>query len=232
VLPQKSNTILAGMVEWLSSKIPVGAGTMPKRRMSRHSVTQPLDASYRLIPLTQGKNTIVDVADFEWLSSWNWYARPINNGAQFYASRKRIKGEESLPRWVQMHVVILGGYGDHKNRNTLDNRRENLRQCTPAQNAINKGLSHRNTSGYKGVSWSAKKQIWKAAIGVNRKQHHLGFFVFKEDAADAYNKHAREMHGEFAVLNVLPKDFSPRSWDFRTIPSNAHKQQSVYRRKS
>jgi hypothetical protein len=33
--------------------------------MKRHSVVQPLDTSYRLIPLTQGQNAIVDAADFE-----------------------------------------------------------------------------------------------------------------------------------------------------------------------
>ncbi|MCH7686587.1 MAG: HNH endonuclease [Planctomycetes bacterium] len=40
---------------------------------------------------------------------------------------------------------------DHINRNRLDNRDENLRFVTFSQNQINKGLSTRNTSGFKGV---------------------------------------------------------------------------------
>lgn len=47
---------------------------MPKNRVKRHAVTQPLDKPYRLIPLTQGKNAIVDLENFSWLSQWNWCA--------------------------------------------------------------------------------------------------------------------------------------------------------------
>ena len=58
---------------------------MPKLRVKRHAVTQPLDQSYRLIPLTQGQNAIVDVEDFEWLDQWNWCAQWT--GRHFYAVR-------------------------------------------------------------------------------------------------------------------------------------------------
>ncbi len=63
---------------------------MPKRRMKRHAVTQPLDPSYRLIPLTQHQNAIVDTADFDWLSQWNWHANLCDKG--FYVRRTTRQG--------------------------------------------------------------------------------------------------------------------------------------------
>lgn len=50
---------------------PFEGGPM-KRHVKRHEVVQPLNESYRLIPLTQGQNAIVDVNDFGRLSKWNW----------------------------------------------------------------------------------------------------------------------------------------------------------------
>ncbi len=39
----------------------------------------------KLIPLTQGKVTIVDDADFDWLNQWKWYA--FKNRNTWYAGR-------------------------------------------------------------------------------------------------------------------------------------------------
>ncbi|HET9684589.1 MAG TPA: HNH endonuclease, partial [Gemmatimonadaceae bacterium] len=59
-------------------------------------------------------------------------------------------------RETRLHRLITGApedqYVDHANRNRADNRRENLRVCTPAQNSENKTLSRRNTSGVTGVT--------------------------------------------------------------------------------
>lgn len=94
---------------------------------------------------------------------------------------------------------------DHKNGNGLDNRRSNLRFCTNAQNQHNqrkwgsrsgKPLSSR----YKGVSWH-RRGHWRAKIQAQGKRRYLGQFQSEEAAARAYDRAARELHGEFAVLN-------------------------------
>jgi len=90
---------------------------------------------------------------------------------------------------------------DHKNRNSLDCRKENLRICTHAENNYNQGLKQNNTSGYKGVSWDRGK--WTARITKCGKLYLLGAFDNKEEAALAYNKKAIELFGEFAFLNVV-----------------------------
>ena len=175
---------------------------MPKKRsVKRHLVTQPSDSSYRLIPLTRGKNAIVDAEDFEWLSKWNWCTALTGRGPlfSFYAARSYWTKKGS--RFLFMHNVIFGDRCDHKNRNGLDNRRENLRACTPLQNSRNRGISKNNISGFKGVSFIASINKWRARITANGKSKFLGYFTSKELAACAYDLAAKKLFGEFAAPN-------------------------------
>lgn len=169
---------------------------MPARPKPRHHVTQPLDKPYRLIPLTQGQNAIVDAQDFERISKWNWcltecsgriYARGICAGVRCY-----------------MHREVLGYRGkgkvDHRNGDGLDNRRKNLRMCTQAQNLKNQRRRSDNTSGFKGVSLTPNGK-WRSYITVNGRQETIGRFDTPDEAAKAYDKKAKQYFKEFAVLN-------------------------------
>jgi len=168
-----------------------------KRRMKRHAVTQPLDQSYRLIPLTQGQNAIVDASDFEWLDQWNWSAHWNPCTQSFYAARGKTIA------W--MHRLILGCSAkervDHMNHDTLDNRRDNLRKCTHGQNMMNKRKYGNNTSGYKGVYFVPQYDKWLCQINLNNKCISLGYHSSKEEAAHAYDRAAKRYFGEFAQLN-------------------------------
>ena len=166
-----------------------------KRPVKRHEVVQPLDQSYRLIPLTQGQNAIVDAADFDWLSQWSWYAYWSKGTRTFYAVR-------GCPCRVLMHREILscapGEVGDHKNHDTLDNRRENLRKCDRPRNSRNRFRKRNTISGFKGVRKSLGK--WQALMG-NGGHVYLGTYETAEEAAQAYDKAAKAMYGDFAQLN-------------------------------
>lgn len=103
-----------------------------------------------------------------------------------------------------MHREIVGvmdshAWVDHIDRDTLNNRRGNLRQCTAAQNIANGGKRRHNSSGYRGVVWYKGK--WVAQIGHRRKLLYLGRFSTPEEAAIAYDAAARQLYGEFAGLN-------------------------------
>lgn len=87
---------------------------------------------------------------------------------------------------------------DHRNTIPDDNRWENLREATDAQNLQNIGMPKHNTSGLKGASWREDKQKWRGSICSNGKWRHLGYFATKEEAHEAYCKAARELNGEFA----------------------------------
>lgn len=174
---------------------------MPKVRVKRHTVIQPQDPSYRLIPLTQGQNAIVDTGDFEWLNQWNWHAEWSPITKSFYA--RRHGGEKQ----IRMNSAILccekEEEGDHINHNTLDNRRQNLRKSNSLTNSWNRRKPSTNSSGFVGVSRHASTGKWRARIGRGTNQRSLGLFFSVEDAARAYNEAAKERYGEFAVLNEI-----------------------------
>jgi hypothetical protein len=172
--------------------------------IQRHEVVQPLDQSYRLIPLTRGQNAIVDVQDFEWLSKWNWFAHWSESSGTFYAERREAK--ESAPSGkspqmqVKMHRVILNcgpcEEADHRNHNGLDNRRENLRRCTKTQNSQNRRCYKSSKSRRRGVYPYGNR--WQAAIQSNGVRKRLGIFDSIEDAAAAYREAAFLLHKQFA----------------------------------
>jgi hypothetical protein len=90
---------------------------------------------------------------------------------------------------------------DHKDNNTLNNRKTNLQICTTQQNVTKVGLRKNNSSGYKGVTRG--KSGWQAQIQHNQIHQHIGTFITKEGAAIAYNKKAKELFGKFAILNEV-----------------------------
>jgi hypothetical protein len=81
---------------------------------------------------------------------------------------------------------------DHINRDRCDDRIDNLREATTAQNHANAKLHRRNTSGVKGVRYNGYS--WVAQIG----HSHIGSYETQVEAAEAYRKTAKEMYGEFA----------------------------------
>ena len=86
---------------------------------------------------------------------------------------------------------------DHINGNSLDNRFENLRLATNADNNKNKKKHKNNKSGYKGVSWHKRIKKWQAEIQVNNKQIPLGYYTNKFYAALVYARAAKKYFGEF-----------------------------------
>lgn len=96
-----------------------------------------------------------------------------------------------------------GDYVDHIDGNKLDNRKQNLRICTNAENCRNRGMQANNTSGYKGVSWSKVANKWTARIKADGSYKGLGYFDTDKKAAQAYNDAAIQYHGEFAKLNDI-----------------------------
>lgn len=167
-------------------------------RVKRHAVTQPSDQSYKIIPLTCGKNALVDATDYDWLMQWNWSAQNING--KWYAIRRIDKYHT-----ICMHRAILGlRHGidvDHIDNDGLNNRRHNLRRATRAQNNQNKKRRPDNASGYIGIGWIERLHKWRAVISANNKYIHLGCFSSAEEAAHARDEAAKKLHKDFASLN-------------------------------
>lgn len=105
---------------------------------------------------------------------------------------------------LTLHGLITGRKMiDHKDRNPLNNKKENLRCCTNAENIRNRDLQSNNTSGFKGVYFHTNKNKYQAQIKVNGRMIYLGLFENVKNAARAYNNAAARYYGEFAKLNAV-----------------------------
>lgn len=145
---------------------------------------------------------LVDDADFDRINAKPW--RVTTRG---YAGRTEYLNGRKVN--FMMHRVIMGlthddpRVVDHINHDQLDNRRENLRVCTKAENMCNTKLYSSNSSGYKGVSKMSGSSKWKATIFKNRKAYHLGMFDDPALAHAAYMEAATRLHGKFACNGVV-----------------------------
>lgn len=160
---------------------------------------------YLEIPLTQGKVALVSARHYEELSKHKWRAQWTQHSKGFYAVRS-----ERLPDGKRvsqlMHRQILGlpygdkRQGDHINHDTLNNRDENLRIATHAENQHNRGKTSNNTSGFKGVSRNGKG--WEARIWANGKHLCLGTRDTPQQASELYCTAATKFHGKFARVTT------------------------------
>jgi len=176
---------------------------------------------FRKIKLTQSKPAgqkpvearfaIVDPEDFETLNLFKWCA--AKDYETFYAIRyARINNKNTT---IKMHRQIMNAKEndivDHRDKNGLNNTRENLRIATASQNNANsKRGMNRGKSKYKGVCRDEKCGKWRAGIKHQNKHIHLGMFEDEIEAAKAYDEAAKKYHGEFAVLNFTtekPREF-------------------------
>ena len=155
----------------------------------------------RYIFLGSTRHAIVDFDDYDWLSQWRWFFR-----CGRYAARR--VGAEPNSKAIFMHRVLMQTpsemHTDHINGDGLDNRRCNLRVCTPKQNHQNQRPQLRaKASKYKGVSFCSYTGRWLARCKTDGVAKNLGRYDTPEEAAKAYNVYAANLFGEFACLNQV-----------------------------
>ena len=145
------------------------------------------------VGLTRGLVALLDPGDVPLIRGGNW---SVIKGP--YARTPR-EGGGNL-----MHRVIMapraGLVVDHRNHDTLDNRRANMRVCTPTQNRHNSRAT-KKTSHFKGVHRTQGGR-WGARICVQGVRHNLGDFGSEIEAALAYRAAAEIHHGRFACVKT------------------------------
>lgn len=160
-----------------------------RQRLASGSAEVSADGATARVPL-YGRDgsirayAIIDAADAEWVSQWRWH---LNDG---YARRTEwIPGGRF--RAFKLHRELLGltpddaAEVDHINRDTLDNRRANLRKATHSGNMQNTS-SHADTSSrYRGVSWNKGRRRWQAYLSVGGRKVTIGRYRTEEEAHEA-----------------------------------------------
>lgn len=153
-----------------------------------------VDGALAYVPLTQGREAVIDAADVPLVEGVNWCA--LNAMGKTYAARTRA-GKLDL-----MHRVLTAGadkrHVDHIDGDTLNNCRSNLRLATRSENGHNARLSRANTSGVKGVSWHKHSGKWRGQIMHGRKSVLVGYFDTLDAAAAAMDFARDFLHGDFA----------------------------------
>ena len=160
--------------------------------------------------MTKGLVAIVDEEDYPLVSPYTWCA---SEKRYTYVAVTAVRGCPG--KFIYMHRLITkapkGALVDHQDGDGLNNRRENLRPCSIAENNRNRRrMQSTNTSGYRGVSWDGKRGRWFAQISVNNRMKHLGHFLDKEAAYRAYVHAARELYGDFAGFYPDPVEAACR----------------------
>lgn len=128
----------------------------------------------------------------------------VVRGSMCKRGYRRIKVNGKL---VQEHRIVWevsngpipdGMQIDHINGNRSDNRLQNLRLATNAQNQYNARVRCNSNSRIKGVFWNKQKSKWASQIRAGSAREFLGYFDTKGLAAVAYAKAAIRLHGKFA----------------------------------
>ncbi len=165
-----------------------------------------------------GKHTIIiDTEDWDRVKEYKWrifaaachrYPYAITD-VPHPAGGTKACGRARRTALYLHHAVIgkpqRGMVADHINLHGLDNRKDNLREVTYAQNNQNMRSAKNSASKYKGVSWHSQHKKWQAAAGRRRSHTHIGYYACEHEAALAYNKKALELWGEHALLNNVDK---------------------------
>jgi hypothetical protein len=158
--------------------------------------------TFRKIYLGLGHFTIVEPRDYYSLRRFKWFVH--GNGSNLYAARSALT-DDLRSRIIYMHRQLMsppaGLVVDHRNCDSLDNRRANLRVVTQAVNMRNRRKRKNASSHYIGIWFDNKRNKWTAQIRYNGHKLWLGRFDSELDAARAYDVAAIKYFGASVRLN-------------------------------
>lgn len=147
------------------------------------------------------KEFYIDAQDYDKVKDW-CRSEFKGKGTDFTRIHASINGKPML-----MHIYLGYSNYDHIDRNELNNRRYNLRQCTIIQNNMNKSVRSDNTTGITGVRFDRQRMKWVAYLQTDKKIKYNKRFDNKEDAIRARLKAEKEYFGEFAPQRHLFKEY-------------------------
>lgn len=179
------------------------------------------------IPLSNSdKCAYVDADDYENVMKYKW--RYLNGYCKSTIDNKSI----FLHQFILGRPPIKDNVIDHKNNDTLDNTRKNLRFATQSQNSQNRAKREWCTSKYIGVTWSSTAKKWRTLTSTT----YLGSFDDEIEAAKKYDTYTFLKYGEDSRTNNLVKYEDVKDIDINTLsckrtqdlPKNISRKRSAF----
>lgn len=145
------------------------------------------------------KEFCFDAEDMHLVSRYTWY-------------EERCQSYSSVRAWINgrhIRLTQLLGYRfcDHIDRNPFNNRRNNLRESTRAENSRNHHKPANSSSGVAGVSFNNQLKKWDAYIWVSNKKQRIGSYELKDEAIKARLEQEKNIYGEYAPQRHLYKKY-------------------------
>lgn len=159
--------------------------------------TYEIDGDVLTITTSNGKEILADAEDYDRLSQHSWCISKTG-----YAVAN-IHGKVAKLHRFLLNLEDKNQLVDHINHNTLDNRRKNLRICTPSQNAKNASPVH--GKGHLGIR-QTRSGKYSVRISCDRKQMHIGTYDTLEEAKQARIEAERKYHGEYGYHDSINKE--------------------------
>lgn len=139
----------------------------------------------------------IDIADIDLVTRHQW--RLSSEG---YAVRSETVDGKKQTLYLHREVTQPpdGMVVDHRNRDRLDCRRENLRVVTHSEN--NSNTAPRSSTGFKGVYYHRVSGKYLAQLCNRGRVRHLGLFASAEAAAQAWLREARQVRNDLAEVEL------------------------------
>lgn len=169
---------------------------------AEHELYFLVDEKSKIVTLKNGRKILVD-NDFE-VPSVSVKVRAGYIEVYARTCKDCIRKEVALARFI-MQVTDQSLFADHNNRNTLDNRKSNIRVCTRGQNLANRVKF--SDKKYKGVFQVRDKFV--AEVQKEKIQYRTRTFSCEKEAAEIYDCLAIRLHGEFALTNFDKSIYTP-----------------------
>lgn len=164
------------------------------------------------IIVIDGESIIIDEEDLHLLQHGSWRIQRVKK-AKYLRWKTTVDG---AVKGYLFHRLVMnakdGTIVDHINRNSLDNRKSNLRFVTRTQNATNSTKRTERcgvptTSRFYGVCFVKNKNRWRSTIRYGGRERYIGTFKDECAAAHAYDLASIKHHGEYGTRNFLPLVF-------------------------
>jgi AP2 domain. len=181
-----------------------GCYNLEKAHYSKHRITCQYDLSgeYGIGYTSSGDEFWFDKEDYDLIKGYSWFKH------HKYFVAKVPMGENKT---IYLHRLVMGlGFEEYDyhteidhiiTENKFDNRKSNLRIVNKSQNNTNKIVQKNNKSGYPGIVWNSRDEVWEVYINIECKKTYLGRFKNKDDAIAKRKWAENKYYGEYSYNN-------------------------------